>query len=272
MPDPPVEAPVTQPPIARPGGGWHGVALVDLHSHVLPGVDDGAESPAESLAMLRLAEADGVRQIVATPHAARCPRQKIKPAVNLLNGLARDSGLAIQVLPGSEVALTDLAGPHDDLTRFQTINDTPYLLFELPLRGDWPDRTEEVIFQLQVAGLWPILAHAERYPSVQQDVSHLDNLIARDILVQVNAGSLLGQGGRNARQTAEKLLRRGWLHLIASDAHGVDHRPPELASAFDRVSELAGSAIAAWIAGNASAIIEGRPVVLSQHPNAASQT
>lgn len=279
IPAPPVsDSPGGTPPIepfepsaSRPAKGWRGIPLVDLHSHVLPAVDDGAESPAESLAMLRLAEADGIRTIVATPHAARCERRRIRPAVDLLNQLARENALAIWILPGSEVALTDIVGHSDDLSRFQTMNDTPYLLLELPLRGEWPDQTEEVIFHLQVTGRWPILAHAERYPSVQRDLSRLDNLIARDVLIQVNADSLLGRGGRHARQTAEKLLQRGMVHLIASDAHDVNHRPPRLSPALDRMSEVAGPEIAAWIAGNASAVVEGRTIDLTRRPAVTSR-
>lgn len=256
----PVAPPVSEPPRSPATGGWRGIALVDLHSHVLPGVDDGAESPAESLAMLRLAVADGIRSIVATPHAGRCERRRIRPAVDLLNQMAHENGFDIRILPGSEIALTDLVGRSDVRTRFQTMNDTPYLLLELPLRGEWPDQVEEVTFQLQVAGCWPILAHAERYPSVQREPSRLDNLIDRGVLIQVNADSILGDGGRRARQTAEKLLQRGAVHLVASDSHDVRRRPPGLSRALDRISAIAGVDYASWIAGNASAVIDGRAI------------
>lgn len=262
----PKRIPVAEPPRAVATAGWRGVALVDLHSHVLPGVDDGADSPATSLEMLRLAAADGAGAIVATPHAARCELRRIRPAVDLLNRLARENGLAIRILPGSEVALSDLAGRPDDLSRFQSMNDTPYLLLELPLAGEWPERLEEVIFHLQVAGCWPILAHAERYPAVQRDPAHLDNLIERGVLIQLNADSILGRRGRHARQTAETLLRRGMAHLVASDTHDASHRPPGISQALDHISEMAGPETAIWIAGNASAVIDGRTIDLAPQP------
>lgn len=220
---------------------WHD--LVDLHSHVLPAVDDGAASQAEALGMLRIAQEDGIVIMAATPHADRCRPEQMRSGVARLNQLARAEGLTITVVPGSEVRLeADLAKLHQN-GRIATLGDSPYLLLELALFGDWPPYLLEAIYELQVAGLWPILAHAERYPAVQNDPGIVIDLIVRGVMIQINADSLLSRAagrGRGARRTAETLLRHHLAHLVASDAHGTDARAPRLSAAYDRVAELVG--------------------------------
>ena len=247
-------------PSAPPGEGH--MALVDLHSHVLPGVDDGARDEGEALRMLRLAEEDGIAAIAATPHAHHCPAGRIAPAVARLNRLAADAGLAIRVLPGSEVRLAaDLPARHR-AGALLTLNHGPYLLLELPLSGGWPASLLRVVEELQALGLRPVLAHAERYEDAQRDPALLDGVIAAGVPIQINAASLVGPAERGAQPAAERLVRGRMAHLLASDAHSADWRPPRLRAAVARAAELAGADYAAWMVAAASAVARGDALAL----------
>ncbi len=238
--------------------------LVDLHSHVLPGVDDGARDVDEALRMLRVAEEDGIATIAATPHADSVTPQQILDGVAELNRLAADAGLRIRVVPGSEVRIAaDLPARAAD-GRLVTLADTPYLLLELSLWGDWPPFLLEAIYSCQVVGLWPILAHAERYPAVQRDPGRVLPLVERGVLVQVNADSLFGRNGRKAQWAAEELIRSRAAHLIASDAHRSDSRPPRVRAALERAAAVAGEEYATWMAQAAVDVLRGAPVTPPQ--------
>lgn len=237
---------------------------VDLHSHILPRLDDGARDEATALEMLRVAANDGTRAIVATPHAGRANRDQILRAVEALNAIGRAHALDITVLPGSEIQASS-----DIVTSFMagsvvTINQTSYTLVEMPLAGSWPRYATQVLFDLGIAGSWPILAHAERYPAVQQHPQLIADLANDGIVVQINAGSLTGRAGKRARQTAELLLRARLAHVIASDAHDLSVRPPGISDAIERARQIAGSDYAALMMTTADKIIRGEPVQLPE--------
>lgn len=235
---------------------------VDLHSHVLPQVDDGARDPEESLEMLRVAASDGTRVIAATPHASRCGLEEIIAAVDRLNALAAAEGINITVVTGSEVRLNADVPERYRAGQLATLNGTAYLLVELPLRGEWPPYVDQAIYDLQIAGALPILAHAERYPAVQQEPLILTGLIARGVLIQINANSLEGAFGRTARDTAELLIQAHLTHLIASDSHRPDSRPPRIRTAIERAAVLADPEYAGWMVDIAAAVIKGIPIRL----------
>jgi protein-tyrosine phosphatase len=236
----------------------------DLHSHVLPGVDDGARDLDEALEMLRIAAADGTRIIAATPHAARCELAQIIEGVGRLNEVATGEELDITIVTGCEVRLNP-----EEVDRFHngelaTLNGTRYLLVELPFRGEWPPYVDRAVYDLQVADAWPILAHAERYPAVQQDPLILADLIAKGVLIQVNANSLLGELGDTVRDTAEDLLHGRLAHLIASDSHRPQRRPPLLRGAIEHAAAVTSADYAAWMVETSVAVVNGDPITLPE--------
>jgi protein-tyrosine phosphatase len=238
--------------------------LVDLHCHILPGVDDGATHEAESMRMLRIAEEEGIGIVAATPHAHHCPAERIPAKVARLNQLVADAGLAVRVVTGQEVRLAaDLVARHR-AGELATLNGGHYLLLELPLSGSWPPYLHRAIDDLQAVGLRPILAHAERYGDIQRDPAPLRDLIARGVPIQINAGSLNGPAERAARPTAERLLRERLAHLIASDAHDDRWQPPRLRAALARAAELAGADYAAWMAALALRAIRDETILLPE--------
>lgn len=235
--------------------------LIDLHSHILPGLDDGAQNDTEALEMLRIAAADGIDIIAATPHADRATPDQILEGAHRLNELARQEGLAISVVPGSEVRIdADLPERHE-AAQLVTLNQNSYLLLELWLMGDWPPYLRTAIYDCQRAGLMPILAHAERYPAVQRSPMIVADLVAAGVLIQINAGSLLHPAGSKTRDVAETLLRSHLVHVIASDAHHATLRAPRLQGALDYARSVVGHKYLGWIEEAAGAILAGEPVL-----------
>lgn len=222
--------------------------MIDLHTHILPGVDDGAESLEDALAMARMAQNDGIAAVVATPHrnpwSYRADRADAERRLDEVREACRQGGIEIRLLLGGEAHIApDLAEQVRNGLAL-TINDSRFLLVEWPY-DQYPGYSEQVIFELRVRGIVPIVAHAERYRIVRRDPNYLATLIERGVLVQVTAESLLGERGPEIRRVTEVLLTRGLAHVIASDSHGIDHRPPVLSPARDRAAELVGEA-RAW--------------------------
>lgn len=241
---------------------WNG--LVDLHSHVIPGVDDGASDDAESLKMLARFEEEGVAIVAATPHAHHCPPELVEPEVARLNRLAGEAGLAVRIVPGMEIRYSS-----DVVQRVREgivlpLNHTRYLLLELFLSGGWPSRLLNVIDELQAAGYRPVLAHAERYPDVQRDPWKVRELIELGVPIQLNADSIAGPSERAAQPAAEYLLKHRLAHIIASDSHHARWRPPRVQAAYERVAELVGDERARQMQATASRIVRGLPVHLPE--------
>lgn len=232
--------------------------MIDLHTHILPHIDDGATSYDNAVAMVRHAVADGVSTLVATPHSHHVRSRDIRAATRHLQALADAEGLEVTILPGSEVRIVaglDVAYRAGEL---QTIADGPWLLLELPLHDEWPlPLVLGAIERLRVVGARPILAHAERYPFVHKRPAAITEIIALGVPVQINACSLFYRESDPDRRAADALIRAGLTHLIASDAHNVRYRPPGISAAMARVAELADETTAERMQALARAIVAG---------------
>lgn len=235
-------------------------SLIDIHSHVLPRIDDGARNLDEAVQMLGMAVADGIRIVVATPHASRVNREGMDTRLTDLRHATREAGLDVAILPGSEVRLSADLGDRYREGDLITLNDTSYVLVELPFHREWSPMIRSSLYSLQLAGALPIIAHAERYPAVQRQPSVLLELVEMGAVIQVNADSLLGEDGRASRRTAEGLVRAGMAHVIATDAHRIDSRRPLLRASLDRVAALSDRSEAAKTQVNAAAVLQGRPI------------
>lgn len=235
--------------------------MIDLHSHILYDVDDGALTLAESLAMAEVAARSGTRVIAATPHSPGSTGcRTYEPAlfherITAINAALAGEGLPIEVVAGTEICFTP--GIVERLQRGQLL---PYgrsraILLEL-VAADIPPTFDTAVFNLQVAGYRVLLAHPERIAEVQRDPGRLVALVQRGVLMQLTADALLGGQGGRLRATAEVLLTHGLAHVLASDAHGVGpRRAPVLAAARERAAELVG-------AEAASALVQATPAAL----------
>jgi protein-tyrosine phosphatase len=214
--------------------------VVDLHTHVLPGVDDGPATLAEAVDLVAGAAAAGVVTIVATPHvSARYPNTPtvVAGGVSALAAALAERSVAVRVLPGAEVESALLPSLAAADVEALTIGGTGrYLLVELP--WDRVDaETGYLVRQLVSRGIRPVIAHPERYAYVQETPAVLASLTEAGAVLQVTVSSLLGDHGRAAAATARLLLDRGLAHLLASDMHGAGLKRAPLADAAGAVSD-----------------------------------
>jgi protein-tyrosine phosphatase len=221
--------------------------VIDLHSHILPGIDDGPATLEESLEIARRAAEDGVRVIAATPHVRDdypTRPETMERLVAEVRAAIQAEGIPIDVRPGAEVAIDWLGRlSADDLGRFGLGGSPHYVLVEFPYAG-WPLSLHEWVFRLVTSGITPVIAHPERNADVQADPEELRPLVDAGALVQVTAASMDGRIGRSSRAAAAALVERGLAHLLASDAHMPDVRDVGLAAAAGAVGD---ERLARWL-------------------------
>jgi protein-tyrosine phosphatase len=235
--------------------------MIDLHSHVLPGLDDGAPDEATALAMCRMAVEDGIRTLVATPHfdaaLGVCDPEVIARAADLLRQRLAQEGIDLDLRFAAEMPLTENAlelyrsggWPAYDAGR-------NYVLLEVPSLRNGFSILREMVFQLRMAGATPVLAHPERLEMLD-DLRAAEQIRMQGAVFQLTAGCLTAPP-TPARKRAVEWLRRGWVHLVASDAHNVSRRPPRLSAARQWLVEQYGDAVAdALTRGNPEKILKG---------------
>jgi len=221
--------------------------FVDIHCHLIPGIDDGAEDAAISLAMARMAAEDGVRTIICTPHqAGNFSANKgdiVRSAVRRTQQMLRERGVPLKLLPGGDVRIESdmIAGlRRGDLL---TLGDHGrHVLLELPHELYFP--LQPVLKQLERHDMVGILSHPERNQGILRQPEVLAPLVDAGCLMQVTAGSICGSFGDEIADFSAWMLEEGMVHFVATDAHGVDTRRPIMSEAFDIVCEISGEDIA----------------------------
>ncbi len=216
--------------------------MIDLHTHILPGLDDGPSDVEEALEMCRLAVADGVTTVVASPHMFNgmydVARGDVLDGVSRLQGRLDAEGIPLRIVPGADVH----AAPNlDTLVKegyAMTIGDGgKYLMTELP-QDVLPEGLSSLLFSIQLLGITPVISHPERNLEIQSDPMLLADLVEAGSLVQLTAASVTGGFGEPVRNCAHTLLEARLAHVVASDAHSPVRRRPGLSRAFAAVKEL----------------------------------
>jgi protein-tyrosine phosphatase len=259
--------------------------MIDIHAHILPELDDGAKTLEESIQMCRISYHDGIRTIVVTPHILpgiyKNDRSTILSKLQQLNNALMKFGVqssefvvknsdsmtqrlndpmtGFKLLPGADVHFSS-----DILQRYEkgeivTVNDQGrYLMVEFAFQGI-PYQAEEVLFQLLTKGIIPIISHPERNMEIGQRPKRYYEMIRMGCLGQVTAMSLTGEFGSGVRRIAEKLLTNRLIHIIASDAHSTDGRPPILSAAVKAAEKIVGKEEAQrMVTEYPQAVIDGR--------------
>jgi protein-tyrosine phosphatase len=216
--------------------------LIDLHSHVLPGLDDGAGDLDESLAICKEAAADGIRMMAATPHVRHDHSTTATTMEAALAEVRAAAGGIIEVLAGGELDLAELDRPVEELRRFGLGGNPGVLLVETPFTG-WPLDLGDRLFRLRAAGFAAVLAHPERNAEVQRRPELLEPLVAGGALVQLTASAVDGRFGGRSQAACFELIERGLAHLIASDVHG-ELRAGGMSAAAEAVGD---EALAYWL-------------------------
>ena len=219
-------------------------AMIDLHSHILPGIDDGAADLAVSLAMARAFVADGVTTVACTPHILpglyHNSGTQIRRAVLELQAAIDSAGILLRLVTGADNHITPnfVAGLRDGT--LLSLADSRYVLVEPPHHVA-PARLDDLFFGLMVAGYVPILTHPERLTWIKSQYATIIRLVQAGVWIQITAGSLAGAFGRQPLYWAEKMLQEGHVHILATDAHDCDRRPPELERGRVRAEKLVGA-------------------------------
>ncbi len=208
--------------------------MIDLHCHLLPGIDDGAPDEAASVAMARRAVADGIEVVACTPHAYpglydnRAP--EIQAAVASLQARLEEEDVPLRLTHGADIHLMPDVLQGLKTGRLPTLGGSRYLLLE-PSHHVPPPHFEDHVWNLLASGYVPLITHPERLRWIDRHYPVFCRLAQRGAWMQITAGSLVGEFGRQARYWAERMLDEGWVHVLASDGHGVDHRPVTMAEA-----------------------------------------
>ena len=241
--------------------------MIDIHCHILPGLDDGPREFEQAVEMCRMAREDGITHTVATPHANfnfEFSPEKIRATLEQLRSLAK---IAPAIVTGCDFHLDYdnlqnlYAGPQN-----YTVNQKSYLLVEFDSTLVVPN-FERVFYELQAHGLNPIVTHPERNLAIQQQPSLLERMVAAGAAVQITAGSLEGRFGRRAESSARQLVKQNLVHIVASDAHDLESRPPILSAAYERVKKQFSEELArAFFLENPQAVLNGEPLPYFPEP------
>ena len=238
--------------------------MVDIHSHILPALDDGSSNLDESIAMVRMAAESGTTAIVGTPHAS--PHYRFQPeAVTQRAAELAAAVPEVRIYTGCDFHLS-FDNIQDALhnPRKYTINHTQYLLVEFPDMIAF-NTTPQIFEELRRYGMIPIITHPERNVYLQQKIEDLKRWVEQGAYVQVTAQSFLGLFGHKARDFAHELMKRGLVHFVASDAHDLQKRTTKLRESFDHVASKYGRETAESVfIRNPTAVIEGEAVSLPE--------
>lgn len=217
--------------------------MIDLHSHILPGIDDGAKTLDVSLEMARIAVADGIRTMACTPHIYPGMYMNDGPGIEAarasLQSALDQAGIGLRLVVGADVHL--VPGLLDGLKsgRIPTLNGSRYLLLE-PSHTMLPPRLEESVFDLIASGYTPVITHPERLTWVEGHYPVFRRLIEQGAWVQVTAGALTGIFGKRAQRWGERFVGDGLTHILATDAHSAGRRLPRLSAGLEVVRKLVG--------------------------------
>ena len=228
--------------------------MIDLHCHVLPGIDDGPETIEGSVELARTALAAGIDTLVATPHVnSRTPNDAatIAAALARLRERLAEERVAVEVLPGAEIAMTHLAEMDPEQLSLLGLGGGRWLLVEPPFALVAPG-LQGIVLELRRKGHPVVLAHPERCPALQRDRQVVPALARAGVLMSITAGSLVGSFGSEVRRYALDLAREGLVHNVTSDAHDSVRRPPGLA---DELEQAGLAALTEWLTQSVPAAI-----------------
>ncbi len=235
--------------------------MIDLHSHILHGVDDGAVTLADSLAIARMAVDDGIEVMACTPHfmpgmydnsAADIIRR-----VDQLNHEFANAGIALPLVYGADAHIRP-----DFVSRLRsgeilTLHGSNYVLFEPP-HATLPQRMEDLLYEITIAGYVPILTHPERLKWIENAYPLIEKLAAQGVWMQITSGSLTGRFGKRPQYWAQRMLQEGLVSILATDTHNIRSRPPNLSKAYEIAVQELGKE-------QASHLVHGRPICVLEN-------
>lgn len=248
--------------------------MIDIHCHILPGIDDGPATIDESLEMCRMAASDGIKTIVATPHfnphVYETSSAKVFELIDALSVKVKEKGIDVTILPGADVAVTPELQAYLKKEEYLTINRTGrYMLVEFS-HISIPPNWEKFLLNLLNSGVAPIITHPERNGWFLNHRDALRSVVKKGVMAQITAMSITGGFGEDIQEFSLYLLKHNLAHIIATDAHSATYRPPLLSDAVRIASDVIGEVKAmGMVTSTPASVIEGKPVSLPvpvEHP------
>ena len=238
--------------------------MIDIHSHILPGIDDGAQTIEDSIKMAKEAVNEGIKTIIATPHHKNNQFFNTRPTiitkVNELNTILRQEDIPLTILPGQEVRIYGEVIEDYFKEEILTLHHTKYLFIEFP-SSSVPRYSERLLYELQTEGIIPIIVHPERNKELQDKPELLYQFVKNGALTQVTASSIVGYFGKNIKKFSEQLIEHNLTHFIASDAHNTHNRGFKMIEAFDFINESFGSDYIYLFKENAELLIKDKNII-----------
>ncbi|MFC3420043.1 tyrosine-protein phosphatase [Salinicoccus hispanicus] len=237
--------------------------MIDIHNHVLIGIDDGPQTEEAAVALLKQAIDNGITNIIATPHhhsgAFLNPRIKIVEKMEELTKIIEDHQLDIKVHPGQEIRING-----DMVSELQSgvsipLNQSQYVLVEFSFT-EVPNYVEKLLYDLQMKGYVPVIAHPERCKPIIKDPDRLYEIVEKGAIAQITASSITGALGQNLKETSLAMIQNNLAHVISSDAHSTEIRPFLLKEAYKVVAEELGENFTEVLQFNADAILHNKEV------------
>lgn len=217
--------------------------MIDLHCHILPGIDDGAPDLETSLAMARIAVAEGITVTACTPHMMPGVYDNTGPQVreniNALQAALDEAEIPLRLVTGADIHLQEGMGAHLKSGQLLSLNDSRYFLFEPPHHVA-PPRLEDAVFNVMAAGYQPLITHPERLSWIETHYEVMKNLSHQGVWMQITCGSLTGRFGRRPKYWAERMVDEGLVHILATDAHNLRNRSPLMGEAREMVADRLG--------------------------------
>lgn len=217
--------------------------MIDFHSHILPNIDDGSRSIEETFNLIKEAESVGFEAIISTSHyiegyyETNTPEREVW--INAIYDNLKNKDISINLYLGNEIYLSENIMELLENAKASTINDTSYVLFELPMNNE-PLNLYNIIYEMMQNKLVPVLAHPERYSFVQKDPELIYDLIEKGVLMQCNYGSIIGQYGEKARIIVKKMLENNMVHFLGTDVHRQNTIYPLIPTINKKISDIIG--------------------------------
>ncbi|RVT63850.1 tyrosine-protein phosphatase [Niallia taxi] len=238
--------------------------MIDIHCHILPGVDDGPVTTEESLLMAREAVKEGIKTIIATPHHRNNKYENKKvdilKNVDKLNRLLRKENIPLEILPGQENRIFGEILEDYQKGEILTLTNSNFLFIEFPT-ASVPRYAERLLYDIQTEGLTPIIVHPERNKELLENPSILYNLVNNGALTQVTAASVVGYFGKSIKKFAYQLIEHNLTHFVASDAHNTINRTFKLNEAFDIIEKDFGTDYVYLFAENSENVITNNIII-----------
>lgn len=233
--------------------------MIDIHCHILPGVDDGAKTIEDSIAMAKVAAEEGITTIIATPHHKNTQyynnKEEILKHVENLNKEFIQRNIPINILPGQEVRIYGEVLEDNKKGEILTLNHTKYLFIEFP-SSSVPRYAERLLYNIQTQGIIPIIVHPERNKELQENPDLMYKLVQNGALTQVTAASVCGYFGKRVKHFSDQLIEANLTHFIASDAHNTTSRTFKINQAYDDIETKFGSDYVYMFTENAELLVK----------------